>query len=207
MFIEAVGPLRYVRVDDAVFLGREIIQIKRRSKSHLPIDRPKRRVALEKIEAQPKSLRQKKLPAIAEERALSPVCRALVRRRRQPAAVERRRAAPRKVEKRSRPQNIRQHRIIALVLVAIERVIPMAEHIGRAQIVRIPPVIRHRRVPPVGLRQIDHVVGRQAKHRRHDRAVVDAMTAQFPVIRVVDLGRSARNDRRRPRGLLTGSCT
>ncbi len=199
MSIESVRPLRYVCVDDSVFLGREVIQVECRSKSHLPIDRPECRVTLEEVEAKPKSLRQKELPALAKEWRGIRLGRALVRRCRQPAAIERRRTAPREVKEGPRAQNIRQHRVIALVLVPVERVIPMSEHIRRAHIVRVPPVIRHRRVPAVRLRQIHHVLGRQAKHRRHDRPVVDAVPAQLPIERVVDLGRSAGNDRRWPR--------
>ena len=182
VFVKPVRPFRHVCVDDAIFLGGKIVQIEGRSKPHLPIDRSKRRVALKQVEAEAKHLRQKELAAVAEERRGIRLGRALIRGCRQPAPIHRRRAASGKVEKRSRPQNIGQHRVIALVLVPVERVIPMAKHIGRAQIVGIPPVIRHRSIPPVRLRQIDHVIGRKAKHRRHDRAVIDTVPAQFPVI-------------------------
>ena len=139
-----VVPLRDVEVDDAVFLRRQVIDIDLGRDLDAPVRRPeRRRVAMKQVEGERHVLVDEELPEASEEVSRVRIGRAYAARNREAAAVGERVAGEGDIQKRL----VSDDGIIALQLIAIERIVPVAAHVGHFE-VRVAMIIRGKLVSP-----------------------------------------------------------
>ena len=156
--VGARNAFTHVNVDDPLLLHPELIDVEGGSEPDAPIHRLEAGVAVEEIERQADGFLHESLPALAEESLIERILSRNAAGNIQPANVERGVADAGEIKK----SVLAEDGIVALELVAIERIPPVAAGIG---IFARPPGVanpgRERNVPAIRLRNGD------ARFRRH----------------------------------------
>ena len=131
MRIQPRGAFPNVEIDDAVFLRRQVIDVDFGRDLDAPVRRAeRRRVAMKQVEGERHVLAHEELPEASEKLRFAWTGRAYTAGNRQAAAVGERVAGGCDVEKRL----VADDRIIALELVVIERIVPVALDVGHFEV-------------------------------------------------------------------------
>ena len=119
--IGPVRPLPHIDPRQSVFARMQVVNIELRRNPQLVIHRLEPRASPEQIKTQPETLTQRHLIALTEKPIVIRTRRTLPARHRHAAKFSQRHRRPGKVQKLVASMN----RIVALELIAIERIVPM----------------------------------------------------------------------------------
>src|ERR1700730_17000018 len=104
---------------------------------------------MKKIKRETESLVEKSLLTFAEKCAPARTLRTHVARRRHPPAVKKRFSGRADIQKSLLPEHLGPNGLVTLIAIAIERVVPPRARVDVFAALRIAPIVRLRKRPPV----------------------------------------------------------